>query len=513
MFKLINIIAASGLALIVAACETAPVVVEDLSSPDGAPKRELLVLPLAGLSPTVGGALGEKMAWAMREAGYPARPATLSNDISPMLTGWIEEASDGGDIIWLNINWSLYNAGGALVGDFRQETAVSRKGWARLSPETLAVIVAQAVPAVHEIAEVEIYPDGLPEVKSVPEEPSVIELTPPEQETIVVSGAGLSRIDPGGNESADPQLSVTAEPTFAPDYEPEAITREEYPQGFSAGDTVSSEAVTPLPETNVGNTGATEGVSQAESGQMTDDVGKLTPETAALVTTQPDLTISETITAGREAGVGEGLMELAPEPQQVDIAPGMQSQAETVAQGSGAPPVTSAVPATQQQSVPAVASVAPQPTLSDGNAALGFVRPVFLVRHITGAPGDGNLSLRTAMLKSLREADAMVTDNPTQASYVIQGTVQIAAPFAGRQRTRIVWLITTITGEEVGTAIQENDIPSGSLDGKWGPVAQVITNAAIPGVAQLFDTGLDAGSAQGNLAQPDLPHMIEGTEP
>lgn len=352
----------------------------------------------------------------------------------------------------------------------------------------------------------------MPDVEPRYDETAVIELTPPEPETIVVSGEGLSRIDSGGNEtteSTDQQLSIAAEPTFAPEYEPDETVRTEYPEGFSAKAPTASESGTAPVSANA--PGAMAGdPSQDTSEAMTDDVGKLTPETAALVTTTPDLTISETIVPEQETPL---------EPQQIEIAPGVQQQAvaqtQTIETAPATQPVQPAQPvqSAQQQAVQSVAPVSPQPTLSDGNVAKGFVRPVFLVRHVTGAPGDGNLSLRTAILHALRQADAMVTDNPAQASYVIQGSVQMSSPFAGRQHTRIVWLVTTITGEEVGTAVQENDIPQGSLDGKWGTVAQVIANAAVPGVAQLFDTGLDAGSAQGNLAQPDLPHMIDGTQP
>lgn len=507
-----------------AACETAPMVVEELPPPDAVTARELLVLPLSGLSSTVGGALGEKMAWGMREAGYPARSASLSSDTNPMLTGWIEEASDGGDIIWLNINWAVYGAGGTLLGNYRQEMAVSRDGWARLSSETLAVIVAQAVPAIHEIVEVEVYPDGMPEITATGVAASEIDLTPPPQETIVVSGEGLSRIDSSGIETMDQPLSVAAEPTFAPDYKPEIAMREDFPEGFASGSPVSSNGEAPSLPSGGESDGRAPGNVQARpksTAGLVDDVGMLTPESAALVTTTPELTITETIDPFQDSVVDESLMELGMQPEEVGIAPGngaldvpqmnpAVSQADLAAAQVNEPPPAPA--ASQQPTVPA-AAINPQPALADGNAAQGFVRPVFLVRNITGAPGDGNLALRTAMLRALRNADAMVTDNPSQASYILQGSVQMAAPFAGRQQIRVIWLVTTVTGEEVGTAIQENAVPQGSLDGSWGGVAQSVANAAINGVAQLFDTRLDAGTAQGSLAQPDLPHVFGNNEP
>lgn len=503
--RLLSRFAAAGALFLMVACETAPVVVEDLPPPDSVASHELLVLPLAGLSPTVGQALGEKMAWGMREAGYPARSASLSNDANPILTGWIEEASDGeSDVIWLNINWAVYQAGGTLLGNHRQEMAVSSNGWARLSPDTLAVIVAQAVPAIHEMVEVEIFPDGMPEAEVAYQETGEISLTPPKQETIVVSGEGLSRIDASGNETLDAPLSLEGEPTFAPAYDAELAAEEEFPDGFASGSPLPSmDEISALPEGN-------EETAATGPPEPLDDVDLLTPESAALVTTTPELTINETIDPmldtmnAADAMVDESLMELGLEPEDVAQAPGMQQ----LAAGT-----VSTAPETLESQPVAGSTAAPQPALADGNANLGFVRPVFLVRHVTGAPGDGNLALRTAMLQSLRAADAMVTDNPTQASYVLQGSVQIAAPFAGRQHARIIWLVTTIMGEEVGTAVQENDVPQGSLNGKWGAVAQAVTDGAINGIAQLFDTRLDAGTAQGNLAQPDLPHVIGDSQP
>ena len=548
-----------------AACESAPVVVDDIPPPDTAIERELLVLPLSGLSPGVGVALGEMMAWGMREAGYQARSSSIIDGSSPIITGWIEEASDGGDVVWLNINWVVYKTGGGELGSYRQETAVSRDGWAHLSPDTLAVIVAQAVPSIHEVVKADIYPDGMPEVAVAGVEQPEMELIAQKPDTIVVSGDGISHIDSSGTETKDTPLSIAAEPTFAPSTESVLAAQVDYPEGFASGGSAPSVSEAPLPtagsESDAGVQGTIQVVPEpapeptlefmpetvpepsaesplefmpeatpeptAESqlefmpettpesslefmpestGALVvdplEDVERLTPESAALVTTVPELTIAETLDPQRDPMVDESLVELGLTPQEV-------GETATAMQPTVAPSVSAS---SQQAPVPA-AAINPQPTLSDGNAALGFVRPVFLVRNVVGAPGDGNLALRTAVLRALRAADAMVTDDPTQASYTIQGSVQMAVPFAGRQHTRILWLVTTITGEEVGTATQENDVPQGSLDGKWGKVAQVIADAAIPGIAQLFDTGLDSGTAKGNLAQPDLPHLLNDPAP
>ena len=513
-----------------AACETMPVVVDDAPPTVTTTGYELLVLPLSGLSSTVGAALGEKMAWGMREAGYQAKSTSVIDDSSPMLTGWIEEASDGGDVIWLNINWSVYKAGGTELGGYRQETAVSRDGWTRLSPDTLAVIVAQAVPIIHEMVEAEIYPDGIPETVIANIVQPEIDLTPPKPETIVVSGDGISRIDSSGIEIMDAPLSVADEPTFAPSNDPELAARVDYPEGFASGGPVLpvSEALL-LPSEGQTNASAQEPAqimpeTTAESSLefqpepslefqpeaslefQPESSLEFQPEPSLEFQPEPSLEFQPESTPQQDTRqnpeMDESLIELGLTPE--DVGEALGSVQQGVLQPTVAPPLPAA---TQQATVP-VAVINPQPALADGNAALGFVRPVFLVRNVVGAPGDGNLALRTAVLRALREADAMVTDNPAQASYIIQGSVQMAVPFAGRQHTRVIWLVTTIAGEEVGTAIQENNVPQGSLDGNWGGVAHAIATSAISGIAQLFDTRLDAGTAQGNLAQPDLPHFL-----
>ena len=92
-------------------------------------------------------------------------------------------------------------------------------------------------------------------------------------------------------------------------------------------------------------------------------------------------------------------------------------------------------------------------------------RPDFLIKAVKGAPGDGNEALTRAMKKALRNSDLTVTEDPRQAKFVIQGKVEISAPVNGRQQARIVWAVTTMDGDEVGKAVQENVIKAGSLNG------------------------------------------------
>ena len=153
-----------------------------------------------------------------------------------------------------------------------------------------------------------------------------------------------------------------------------------------------------------------------------------------------------------------------------------------------APLVPAAPPAQQAQSRPPAAAAAdPLPPRTPVHP----VRPpVFLIKPVKGAPGDGNLALTRSMRDSLSAKDIAISDDPRQATYVLEGAVRVDPPFAGRQKTRIIWMVTTIEGDQIGSAVQENAVRQGSLDGQWGQVAAIVSEAAVEGIQKLFPTAI-----------------------
>jgi hypothetical protein len=109
-----------------------------------------------------------------------------------------------------------------------------------------------------------------------------------------------------------------------------------------------------------------------------------------------------------------------------------------------------------------------------------------MVKPVQGAPGDGNAALTQAIRAALAASAFEVSDDPGQAGYVLQGIVRMEPPFAGRQKTKIIWMVTTMAGEEVGSAVQENAVKEGSLNGAWGQTAHVVTAAAVDGIQRLL---------------------------
>lgn len=467
-----------------------------------------------------------------------------------------------------------------IARTYRHQIATTIDEWAVLSRRTVSMIVAEAVPALNEFASSLIFPDGPPVRVAQPalqdEQFALVDLSG-EAEPIYIGGDTIetpsdaakplrfAQFDPVFEPAAADPLPVPAtpdepevtsvEPTqpAAPPPAPEAVIMPE-PKGQVTDNSTDglpsvSEILGPVPampepsgqtqttnaeempivkpvEVERSETKATVAENLAEDDSPFSQIEEtilslsegyvLTPEAAALVTTDPWLTIDE--------------------PVVVETAPGVESVAsvaetqasETSAASEPPPPPTAPIEETLPQPV-SEAVVAQTPasevaSASEGTPAtevaasdvsagsLGATaapnqgRPIFVIQTVQGAPGDGNLSLTTAIAEALRQMDAAVTVDPAQATHVVQGSVRVDTPFAGRQKVRIVWRVTTMNGEVAGQTTQENQMPQGSLDGEWGSTAGAVANAAVKGIERLFADPV-AATAPGRLSQPDLPHV------
>ena len=423
----------------------------------------LVVLPLSGISPRVGIAMGIRTAWALRQAGYPARHLTVSDGVSPVLTGWITQASTSGDIIWLDIDWAAYGSNGNVLGKYTQNTAVPRSGWERLSTETLGAILVEAMPGIDGLVRLEMFPPGTDMAQPTMPQPGMLGPLSQNDDTIIVSGFGIAKVDETGREVWEPLMTVTGEIGAVPLVNPSQKVQ------------LIDPSIREKEQEKARTTFVSEGLTDEYVESINTDIPSAN-EIAGLPPRDPEPEESS-----------EKYRSSLPIEETDDV---------NAVTGQLAAPVSPAPGVIQKSTPPATAAF--------GAASY---RPVFLVRQAIGAPGDGNLVLRDAMRKALRNNDAMVTDDLSKASHIVQGTVRVEVPFAGTQRVRIVWMITNTGGLEMGTALQENDVPEGSLDQPWGGVAQKIADSAVLGIAQLFDTGLDAGGLGGHLSQPDLPHL------
>jgi len=105
-----------------------------------------------------------------------------------------------------------------------------------------------------------------------------------------------------------------------------------------------------------------------------------------------------------------------------------------------------------------------------------------MVTPVTGAPGDGNLSLTRQMRAHLGQYGPVIQTTAAGADFVVRGEVVVAPVGGGKQRVEIQWYVQNATGDERGRVVQLNEIPSGTLDRFWGDVAVVVAAEAAGGV-------------------------------
>ena len=128
-----------------------------------------------------------------------------------------------------------------------------------------------------------------------------------------------------------------------------------------------------------------------------------------------------------------------------------------------------------------------------------------MVHPITGAPGDGNLSLTRSIAAAMRATDVSVTEDPRQAYFVLEGVVALDPAPGDNQLVRVTWTVSTLNGRIIGTAGQENTVAKGSLDGAWGEVAALIAAAAVDGIEDIIGRSRPAG--KGGQVSPPLPPL------
>jgi len=118
----------------------------------------------------------------------------------------------------------------------------------------------------------------------------------------------------------------------------------------------------------------------------------------------------------------------------------------------------------------------------------GGLRQV-VVLPVTGAPGDGRDALQLAMAAALTQAKLTVIaaqpGNPQALSVV--GSVALDRPQNGQQHIAITWALMQPGGKQLGVVKQENAVPQGSLDGRWGEVANFVATAAAPGILAIIE--------------------------
>ena len=137
--------------------------------------------------------------------------------------------------------------------------------------------------------------------------------------------------------------------------------------------------------------------------------------------------------------------------------------------------------------VAAVSEGSPAATASAPPAAVALPRANgVLVAPVSGAPGDGQRSLTTALKKRLYAGGIKLANGTTENVYMVKGSVVLSDASGGKQSIRIDWLVLDPSGRRLGTVSQQNTIPRGSLNGPWGAIADAAAGDAADGIIKLL---------------------------
>jgi len=109
-----------------------------------------------------------------------------------------------------------------------------------------------------------------------------------------------------------------------------------------------------------------------------------------------------------------------------------------------------------------------------------------MVPSVVGAPGDGSVSLTSALQRELTKNGIALTESPTGQTYRVEGKVVVGQGENGKQPIQIDWNVNDPQGKKLGTVSQKNEIPQGSLDGAWGKTADAAAAAAAQGILKLL---------------------------
>jgi len=134
------------------------------------------------------------------------------------------------------------------------------------------------------------------------------------------------------------------------------------------------------------------------------------------------------------------------------------------------------------------AALTPRPT-PIANTTGSIAQPgkmLAMVPSVTGAPGDGSVSLTGALQRELARKGVALSNAPSVQTYVVAGNVVVGQGNQGKQPIQIDWTVKDPAGKELGTVSQKNEIPKGSLDGAWGKTADAAAAAAAQGILKLL---------------------------
>jgi len=128
------------------------------------------------------------------------------------------------------------------------------------------------------------------------------------------------------------------------------------------------------------------------------------------------------------------------------------------------------------------------------------------INLIKGAPGDGDRALTQAIRLALHGVGMEIVSEREKARYVLEGVVRVDPPKGGTQEVQIDWIVSNMSGTELGRATQNNEVTAGTFDQSWGQVATLVALTAVGGIQDVINNDtIQSGSENGRNLKIDLP--------
>jgi hypothetical protein len=118
---------------------------------------------------------------------------------------------------------------------------------------------------------------------------------------------------------------------------------------------------------------------------------------------------------------------------------------------------------------------------SDPNSLYNRPARIFIA-DVTGAPGNGNMSLARQMRIKLPDTGDLVVGYAQSADFTVRGTVRLTQLAGHQQQVEIHWLVYDLRGNQVADVAQIHAVEQGLLDHMWGAVAEAVASEAAGGV-------------------------------
>jgi hypothetical protein len=130
------------------------------------------------------------------------------------------------------------------------------------------------------------------------------------------------------------------------------------------------------------------------------------------------------------------------------------------------------------------------PTRQD-RTPINTALPNLVIMPIEGAPGDGAVSLARAVVLALR-AERIPVAEDGKGDLIVTPRVEVTPAPDKTEDVRVDWVLSRPDGAELGRVAQENRIPAGQLNDRWGAIAVAIADGAAYGIADLVRAYRDA---------------------